>query len=81
MIMCSKNVTFLEQCQATNEEEIFEAQDKRSLFPLGWIHVSFLSVGTGYSLLSFSKPFDAICPDKSILLYHILCLASIKFKE
>jgi len=40
--MCSKNVTFPEQCQATNEEEIFEAQDKRSLFPLGWIHVSFL---------------------------------------
>ncbi|CAK8579580.1 unnamed protein product [Lathyrus sativus] len=28
-------------CQATNEEEIFEAQDSRSLFPLGWIHVSF----------------------------------------
>nr|XP_043611526.1 AMSH-like ubiquitin thioesterase 1 [Erigeron canadensis] len=25
-------------CQATNEEEIFEVQDKRSLFPLGWIH-------------------------------------------
>jgi len=30
-----------EQCQTTNEEEIFEVQDKRSLFPLGWIHVSF----------------------------------------
>lgn len=28
------------QCQATNEEEIFEVQDKQSLFPLGWIHVS-----------------------------------------
>ncbi|XVE58792.1 hypothetical protein DITRI_Ditri04bG0197500 [Diplodiscus trichospermus] len=25
-------------CQTTNEEEIFEVQDKRSLFPLGWIH-------------------------------------------
>ncbi|TKY60937.1 AMSH ubiquitin thioesterase 1 [Spatholobus suberectus] len=25
-------------CQATNEEEIFEVQDKQSLFPLGWIH-------------------------------------------
>ncbi|PWA61750.1 JAB1/Mov34/MPN/PAD-1 [Artemisia annua] len=25
-------------CSATNEEEIFEVQDKRSLFPLGWIH-------------------------------------------
>lgn len=29
-----------EQCQTTNEEEIFEVQDKQSLFPLGWIHVS-----------------------------------------
>ncbi|KAG5041741.1 hypothetical protein JHK82_013839 [Glycine max] len=26
-------------CQATNEEEIFEVQDKQSLFPLGWIHI------------------------------------------
>ncbi|KAB2066841.1 hypothetical protein ES319_A09G186000v1 [Gossypium barbadense] len=25
-------------CQTTNEEEIFEVQDKKSLFPLGWIH-------------------------------------------
>lgn len=31
-----------EQCQTTNEEEIFEVQDKQSLFPLGWIHVSVL---------------------------------------
>jgi hypothetical protein len=28
------------QCQATNEEEIFEVQDKGSLLSLGWIHVS-----------------------------------------
>ncbi|GAB2292889.1 hypothetical protein Dimus_027117 [Dionaea muscipula] len=25
-------------CQTTSEEEIFEVQDKQSLFPLGWIH-------------------------------------------
>ncbi|RWR85352.1 AMSH-like protein ubiquitin thioesterase 1 [Cinnamomum micranthum f. kanehirae] len=25
-------------CQTTNEEEIFDVQDKKSLFPLGWIH-------------------------------------------
>jgi STAM-binding protein len=30
------------QCQTTNEEEIFDVQDKQSLFPLGWIHVSIL---------------------------------------
>jgi STAM-binding protein len=29
-----------DSCQATNEEEIFEVQDKGSLFTLGWIHVS-----------------------------------------
>ncbi|KAJ9550342.1 hypothetical protein OSB04_014387 [Centaurea solstitialis] len=27
-----------DSCQATHEEEIFEALDKRSLFTLGWIH-------------------------------------------
>lgn len=32
---------FYVQCQTTNEEEIFDVQDKHSLFPLGWIHVSF----------------------------------------
>ncbi|KAL5996328.1 AMSH-like ubiquitin thioesterase 3 [Asimina triloba] len=26
-------------CQTMNEEEIFDLQDKLSLFPLGWIHV------------------------------------------
>lgn len=31
---------FVLQCQTLNEEDIFEVQDKRSLFPLGWIHVS-----------------------------------------
>ncbi|CAL0331057.1 unnamed protein product [Lupinus luteus] len=44
-------------CQATNEEEIFEVQDKRSLFPLGWIHthptqscfMSSIDVHTHYS--------------------------------
>lgn len=30
------------QCQTLNEEEIFEIQDKGSLFQLGWIHVSVL---------------------------------------
>jgi STAM-binding protein len=34
------NFVLFEQCQTTNEEEIFEVQDKQSLFPLGWIHVS-----------------------------------------
>lgn len=29
------------QCQTVNEEEIFDVQDKRGLFQLGWIHVIF----------------------------------------
>ncbi|KAG4999275.1 hypothetical protein AAZX31_08G044400 [Glycine max] len=44
-------------CQATNEEEIFEVQDKQSLFSLGWIHthptqscfMSSIDVHTHYS--------------------------------
>lgn len=41
---------FVNQCQTTNEEEIFEVQDKQSLFPLGWIHVS-ISFPLGYGFL------------------------------
>jgi STAM-binding protein len=40
-------ITF-NQCQTTNEEEIFEVQDKRSLFPLGWIHVSNYGLTTPF---------------------------------
>jgi STAM-binding protein len=29
-----------DSCQTLNEEEIFDSQDKRGLFQLGWIHVS-----------------------------------------
>ncbi|KAK6154020.1 hypothetical protein DH2020_013659 [Rehmannia glutinosa] len=44
-------------CQTTNEEEIFEVQDKQCLFPLGWIHthptqscfMSSIDVHTHYS--------------------------------
>ncbi|XP_060205547.1 AMSH-like ubiquitin thioesterase 1 isoform X2 [Lycium barbarum] len=46
-----------DSCQTTNEEEIFEVQDKQSLFPLGWIHthptqscfMSSIDVHTQYS--------------------------------
>ncbi|CAL5444888.1 unnamed protein product [Camellia sinensis] len=33
-----KQESTLDSCQTLNEEEIFEVQDKYSLFPLGWIH-------------------------------------------
>ncbi|XP_073018146.1 AMSH-like ubiquitin thioesterase 1 [Primulina eburnea] len=46
-----------DSCQATNGEEIFEVQDKQSLFPLGWIHthptqscfMSSIDIHTHYS--------------------------------
>ncbi|KAK8965318.1 AMSH-like ubiquitin thioesterase 1 [Platanthera guangdongensis] len=46
-----------DSCQATNEEEIFDYQDKNSLFPLGWIHthptqscfMSSIDIHTHYS--------------------------------
>lgn len=37
------------QCQTLNEEEIFEVQDRLSLFPLGWIHVSDTVASFGIS--------------------------------
>lgn len=39
---CLFLILLFAQCQTTNEEEIFDVQDKQSLFPLGWIHVSIL---------------------------------------
>ncbi|KAF0900784.1 hypothetical protein E2562_035245 [Oryza meyeriana var. granulata] len=37
-LIIPKQKSTSDSCQATNEEEIFEVQDKGSLFTLGWIH-------------------------------------------
>ncbi|XP_057950530.1 AMSH-like ubiquitin thioesterase 1 [Malania oleifera] len=37
-LIIPKQESTSDTCQTTNEEEIFEVQDKKSLFPLGWIH-------------------------------------------
>ncbi|CAL9108231.1 unnamed protein product [Musa acuminata var. zebrina] len=37
-LIIPKQVATSNSCQTTNEEEIFDYQDKQSLFPLGWIH-------------------------------------------
>ncbi|EMS47705.1 AMSH-like ubiquitin thiolesterase 3 [Triticum urartu] len=37
-LIIPKQESTSDSCQATNEEEIFEVQDKGSLFTLGWIH-------------------------------------------
>jgi hypothetical protein len=36
-----------DSCQTVNEEEIFDTQDQRGLFQLGWIHVSKSAVYVG----------------------------------
>ncbi|XVF50565.1 hypothetical protein PTKIN_Ptkin04bG0111200 [Pterospermum kingtungense] len=41
-LIIPKQESTSDSCQTTEEEEIFEVQDKKSLFPLGWIHVSVL---------------------------------------
>ncbi|CAH9064301.1 unnamed protein product [Cuscuta epithymum] len=56
-LIIPKQESTSDSCQATNEEEIFEVQDKRSLFSLGWIHthptqscfMSSIDVHTQYS--------------------------------
>ncbi|KAG6572942.1 AMSH-like ubiquitin thioesterase 1, partial [Cucurbita argyrosperma subsp. sororia] len=56
-LIVPKQESTSDTCQTTNEEEIFEVQDKRSLFPLGWIHthptqscfMSSVDVHTHYS--------------------------------
>ncbi|URE30026.1 AMSH-like ubiquitin thiolesterase [Musa troglodytarum] len=37
-LIIPKQVATSNSCQTANEEEIFDYQDKQSLFPLGWIH-------------------------------------------
>ncbi|KAK1280759.1 AMSH-like ubiquitin thioesterase 1 [Acorus gramineus] len=37
-LIIPKQESTSDTCQTTNEEEIFDYQDKNSLFPLGWIH-------------------------------------------
>ncbi|GMH18877.1 hypothetical protein Nepgr_020718 [Nepenthes gracilis] len=37
-LIIPKQESTSDSCQTVNEEEIFEVQDKLSLFPLGWIH-------------------------------------------
>ncbi|KAK4338925.1 hypothetical protein RND71_040387 [Anisodus tanguticus] len=37
-LIVPKQESTSDSCQTLNEEEIFEIQDKQSLFPLGWIH-------------------------------------------
>lgn len=56
-LIIPKQESTSDSCQTTNEEEIFEVQDKKSLFPLGWIHthptqscfMSSIDVHTQYS--------------------------------
>ncbi|XP_047337739.1 AMSH-like ubiquitin thioesterase 1 [Impatiens glandulifera] len=56
-LIIPKQESTSDSCQTTNEEDIFEVQDKRSLFPLGWIHthptqscfMSSIDVHTHYS--------------------------------
>ncbi|KAE8124909.1 hypothetical protein FH972_019752 [Carpinus fangiana] len=56
-LIIPKQESTSDTCQTTNEEEIFEVQDKQSLFPLGWIHthpsqscfMSSVDVHTHYS--------------------------------
>jgi len=37
-LIIPKQESTSDSCQTMNEEEIYDVQDKRSLFPLGWIH-------------------------------------------
>ncbi|KAL8481407.1 hypothetical protein ACS0TY_027787 [Phlomoides rotata] len=37
-LIIPKQESTSDSCNTLNEEEIYEVQDKRSLFPLGWIH-------------------------------------------
>lgn len=67
-------ITF-NQCQTTNEEEIFEVQDKRSLFPLGWIHVSNYGLTTPF----FPRCFCCSCYYYDLIILHYVDPVSASF--
>ncbi|CAK9167821.1 unnamed protein product [Ilex paraguariensis] len=57
-LIIPKQESTSDSCQTTNEEEIFEVQDKQSLFPLGWIHTVSLAgmdCWNGYITFLFSQ--------------------------
>ncbi|PKU68440.1 AMSH-like ubiquitin thioesterase 3 [Dendrobium catenatum] len=66
-LIIPKQESTSDSCQTTDEEEIFNVQDERSLFPLGWIHthptqtcfMSSIDLHTHYSyqhhLILFSR--------------------------
>uniref|UniRef100_A0A6N2KCT3 MPN domain-containing protein n=1 Tax=Salix viminalis TaxID=40686 RepID=A0A6N2KCT3_SALVM len=70
-LIIPKQESTSDSCQTTNEEEIFEVQDKRSLFPLGWIHthptqscfMSSIDVHTHYS-------YQIMLPKRLPLSWH-----------
>lgn len=77
-LIVPKQESTSDSCQTLNEEEIFEVQDKLSLFPLGWIHthptqtcfMSSVDLHTHYSyqimlpeaVAIVMAPTDSSCP-------------------
>ena len=41
-LVIPKQTSTSDSCTTSNEEEMFDVQDKHDLVTLGWIHVSFL---------------------------------------
>uniref|UniRef100_A0A0A9DDV3 Mov34/MPN/PAD-1 family protein n=1 Tax=Arundo donax TaxID=35708 RepID=A0A0A9DDV3_ARUDO len=56
-LIIPKQKSTSDSCQATNEEEIFEIQDKGSLLSLGWIHISTLRLVTFFFGLIRSRSY------------------------
>ncbi|XP_026386994.1 AMSH-like ubiquitin thioesterase 1 [Papaver somniferum] len=85
-LIIPKQESTSDTCQTTNEEEIFDVQDKQSLFPLGWIHthptqscfMSSVDVHTHYSYQIMLPEAIAIvmAPKDSSRKYGIFRLTS-----
>ncbi|KAG5009404.1 hypothetical protein JHK87_017919 [Glycine soja] len=87
-LIIPKQESTSDSCQTTNEEEIFEVQDKRSLFPLGWIHthptqscfMSSIDLHTHYSyqiMLPESVAIVMAPRDSSRYFTYIFCNYSL----
>lgn len=66
------------QCQTLNEEEIFEVQDRLSLFPLGWIHVSVNCYSVIFIMTVTLADFYGFLP---FIMSPLLCLEALSILQ
>ncbi|GJU30006.1 AMSH-like ubiquitin thioesterase 3 [Tanacetum coccineum] len=90
-LIIPKQESTSDSCQTLNEEDIFDVQDKRALFPLGWIHthpsqtcfMSSVDLHTHYAYQVSSKFAPSVSSNEfsNLLIDLAACLGVIMLPE